>query len=105
MSDLWRDKDAGADDLSQLVSLSTLIGSDPTLVQPGGGNTSVKLRESDVLGCEAQALVVKGSGTDLRTIGAQGFTHLYLEKLGGGPTPPPLPLPGAGRITPHQEVM
>src|SRR5207245_6263520 len=64
------------------VYLSKVIGADLELVQPGGGNTSVKLEEEDLFGCRVQALVVKGSGTDLRTIGRAGFTHLYLERLG-----------------------
>lgn len=81
MSNQWWDSGAGTDEISQLVYVSKLIGRDPSLVQPGGGNTSVKLEENDIFGCEAQALVVKGSGTDLRTIGADGFTHLYLDRL------------------------
>ncbi len=67
--------------IEQLVYLSNLIGADLSLVQPGGGNTSVKIDEVDAFGCSVQALVVKGSGTDLRTIGPAGFTHLYLERL------------------------
>jgi len=63
---------AGADELDQLVYLSNLIGREPGLVQPGGGNTSVKVGD---------ALFVKGSGTDLRTIGRQGFTKLSLPAL------------------------
>ncbi len=63
---------ADADELDQLVYLSRLIGREVRLVQPGGGNTSVKLGD---------ALLVKGSGTDLRTIGRQGFTHLSLSRL------------------------
>jgi len=63
----------GADELDQLVYLSNLIGREPRLVQPGGGNTSIKLGE---------ALLVKGSGTDLRTIGREGFTRLSLPGLG-----------------------
>ena len=62
-----------ADSLDGLVQLSRLIGSDPRLVQPGGGKTSIKL---------GGALLVKGSGTDLRTIGPQGFTRLDLGRLG-----------------------
>ncbi|MEX0683027.1 MAG: SDR family oxidoreductase [Dehalococcoidia bacterium] len=81
MTDLWRDADAGKTDIEQLVYLSNLIGSEEDLVQPGGGNTSVKLEEEDVFGCRVQALAVKGSGTDLRTITASGFTHLYLDRL------------------------
>lgn len=62
----------GADELDQLVYLSRLIGREPRLVQPGGGNTSIKLGE---------VLLVKGSGTDLRTIGREGFAHLSLPRL------------------------
>lgn len=58
--------------LDSLVHLSHRIGQDPRLVQPGGGNTSVKLDG---------ALLVKGSGTDLRTIDSRGFTRLDLARL------------------------
>jgi rhamnose utilization protein RhaD (predicted bifunctional aldolase and dehydrogenase)/NAD(P)-dependent dehydrogenase (short-subunit alcohol dehydrogenase family) len=81
MTLVWNDADAGTDDISQLVYLSNLIGADVSLVQPGGGNTSVKLEEDDIFGCSVQALAVKGSGTDLRTITARGFTHLYSDRL------------------------
>lgn len=71
----------GADALDHLIHLSHLIGADPRLVQPGGGNTSVKLRVPDVLGVPHDALLVKGSGTDLRTIDRSGFAPLSLERL------------------------
>src|SRR3989441_13210053 len=77
----WNEAEAGKSDIEQLVYLSNLIGGDLSLVQPGGGNTSVKLSESDLFGCAASSLVVKGSGTDLRTVGPAGFTHLYLDRL------------------------
>jgi rhamnose utilization protein RhaD (predicted bifunctional aldolase and dehydrogenase)/NAD(P)-dependent dehydrogenase (short-subunit alcohol dehydrogenase family) len=77
----WDDAAAGKDDISQLVYLSYLIGADTSLVQPGGGNTSVKLEEDDIFGRRVQSLAVKGSGTDLRTITSSGFTHLYLDRL------------------------
>ncbi|HEY9442237.1 MAG TPA: SDR family oxidoreductase [Gemmatimonadales bacterium] len=60
------------DPLAALVQLSNRIGLDPRLVQPGGGNTSVKLDDT---------LFVKGSGTDLRTIGPDGFARLSLARL------------------------
>ena len=63
---------AGADPLDQLVHLSHLMGQDPRLVQPGGGNTSLK---------DGDTLLVKGSGTDLRTITRDGFTRLSLSRL------------------------
>jgi rhamnose utilization protein RhaD (predicted bifunctional aldolase and dehydrogenase)/NAD(P)-dependent dehydrogenase (short-subunit alcohol dehydrogenase family) len=58
--------------LDSLVQLSRRIGLDPRLVQPGGGNTSIKVDG---------VLLVKGSGTDLRTIGPDGFTRLDLARL------------------------
>jgi rhamnose utilization protein RhaD (predicted bifunctional aldolase and dehydrogenase)/NAD(P)-dependent dehydrogenase (short-subunit alcohol dehydrogenase family) len=60
------------DPLDELVRLSRRIGRDPRLVQPGGGNTSVKVNGT---------LLVKGSGTDLGTIGPEGFTRLDLARL------------------------
>ena len=47
----WNDSEAGKTDIEQLVYLSNLIGQDLSLVQPGGGNTSVKLEEEDIFGC------------------------------------------------------
>lgn len=76
LQDSWNGGPAaasGADELDQLVYLSNLVGREPRLVQPGGGNTSIKIGD---------ALLVKGSGTDLRTIGRQGFTRLSLPALG-----------------------
>ena len=99
----WNASAAGADDISQLVYLSHLIGQDEALVQPGGGNTSVKLEEPDLFGGQARSLVVKGSGTDLRTIGPGGFTHLYLERLATALTPGPSPR-GRGGIS-DEEMM
>ena len=61
-----------ADPLDQLVHLSNLMGQDTRLVQPGGGNTSTKMGDT---------LLVKGSGTDLRTITREGFTRLSLSRL------------------------
>ena len=68
----WAREIAGADPLDQLVHLSHLMGQDTRLVQPGGGNTSTK---------DGDTLLVKGSGTDLRTIGREGFTRLSLSRL------------------------
>jgi rhamnose utilization protein RhaD (predicted bifunctional aldolase and dehydrogenase)/NAD(P)-dependent dehydrogenase (short-subunit alcohol dehydrogenase family) len=61
-----------ADSIDGLIRLSRALGGDPRLVQPGGGNTSLKVGDE---------LLVKGSGTDLRTIGRAGFTRLSLARL------------------------
>jgi rhamnulose-1-phosphate aldolase/alcohol dehydrogenase len=47
----------------------------------GGGNTSVKTREADHAGREIDVLWVKGSGSDLATMDASGFTGLRLEEI------------------------
>jgi rhamnose utilization protein RhaD (predicted bifunctional aldolase and dehydrogenase) len=71
----------GKTELQRLVNRSRLIGADPTLVVHGGGNTSSKIVETDHLGRERVVLRVKGSGTDLKTIGADGFPGLFLDEL------------------------
>jgi len=68
--------------LDELVYLSNFLGQDSRLVQPGGGNTSAKLRLTSDSGEPVQALAVKGSGTDLRTIGPDGFTWLSIGSNG-----------------------
>jgi rhamnulose-1-phosphate aldolase/alcohol dehydrogenase len=72
---------AESDELALLVYLSNLIGEDPSLSQPGGGNSSVKRREVDFAGRPVEVLRVKGSGTDLRTIDRGGFTGLRRADL------------------------
>jgi rhamnulose-1-phosphate aldolase/alcohol dehydrogenase len=83
VQDRWDDQKAAAlaDELAQLIYLSNLVGGDPTLTQPGGGNSSVKRREEDAAGRPVEVLRVKGSGTDLATIGAAGFTGLRRDDL------------------------
>src|SRR6478672_13617290 len=70
------------DDLDALVALSNAVGADPSLTQPGGGNSSIKRRARDFAGREVDVLSVKGSGTDLATISRAGFTTLRLADLG-----------------------
>ena len=69
--------------LGPRVYTSRLLGSDPSLVLHGGGNTSVKLRERNVLGEEEDILYVKGSGWDLATIEPAGFAPVRMPRLLG----------------------
>jgi rhamnose utilization protein RhaD (predicted bifunctional aldolase and dehydrogenase) len=71
----------GATELDRLVERSRLIGGDPSLVVHGGGNTSTKTRERDHRGRERDVLRIKGSGTDLKSIGPDGFPGLFLDDL------------------------
>src|ERR687884_100982 len=75
MQSLWDDQEAAAytGDLAQRIYTSRLLGRDPSLVLHGGGNTSVKIRETNLFAEEEDILYVKGSGWDLATIEAAGF--------------------------------
>jgi rhamnulose-1-phosphate aldolase/alcohol dehydrogenase len=67
--------------LAQLVLRSNLLGADRAVANFGGGNTSVKTREADHAGRAIDVLWVKGSGSDLATMDASGFTGLRLEEI------------------------
>jgi rhamnose utilization protein RhaD (predicted bifunctional aldolase and dehydrogenase)/NAD(P)-dependent dehydrogenase (short-subunit alcohol dehydrogenase family) len=86
MKSLWSDAEAAqyAGPLGPRVYTSRLLGRDRSLVLHGGGNTSVKLREKNLFGEDEEVLYVKGSGWDLETIEAPGFTPValgYVRKL------------------------
>ena len=89
MKSLWNDQEAahyageGTHPLAQRVYTSRLLGRDKTLVLHGGGNTSVKIREQNILGEDEDILYVKGSGWDLETIEAAGFSPVRLQRLLG----------------------
>jgi rhamnose utilization protein RhaD (predicted bifunctional aldolase and dehydrogenase)/NAD(P)-dependent dehydrogenase (short-subunit alcohol dehydrogenase family) len=68
-------------DIGQRVYSSRLIGSDPALVLYGGGNTSVKVAETDIFGAAEDLLYVKGSGFDLRDIPQAGFAPVRTSQL------------------------
>jgi rhamnose utilization protein RhaD (predicted bifunctional aldolase and dehydrogenase)/NAD(P)-dependent dehydrogenase (short-subunit alcohol dehydrogenase family) len=69
------------EELALRIFTSRLLGSEPSLVLHGGGNTSVKLRSTDLLGDEQEILFIKGSGADLATIEPAGFAGLDLAYL------------------------
>lgn len=83
MISLWNDHEAAAfsDALGLRVYSSRLLGREPCLVLHGGGNTSVKIRERNVLGEEEEVLYVKGSGSDLETIDRAGFAPVRMSHL------------------------
>lgn len=67
-----------------LLYRSNLLGSDLTVTNFGGGNTSAKLTEADPLtGAPVAVLWVKGSGGDIGSMKLDGFSTLYQEKLLG----------------------
>jgi rhamnulose-1-phosphate aldolase/alcohol dehydrogenase len=87
---------AGASELDALVYRSNLLAADRSVVNFGGGNTSVKVRQPDHTGREVTVLWVKGSGSDLATIDAAGFAGLRLDEI--------LPLQGRAEMSDEQMV-
>ena len=83
LASLWDDgKAAAMNEAERLLYRSNLLGSDKRITNYGGGNTSAKVLEKDVLsGQPVEVLWVKGSGGDVGTIKLDGFATLYLDKL------------------------
>ncbi len=92
MKSAWVDRDAKAmvtegaasgidHDFALRIYTTRLFGRDPKLVLHGGGNTSLKTRMRDRLGEEVEVLRVKGSGADMATIEASGFSAVRLAPL------------------------
>ena len=87
MKNLWSNNDASQfkDDLALRVYTSHLLGQDSSLVLHGGGNTSVKITETNIVGEQEEILYVKGSGWDLVSIEKAGFSPVrmaHMIKLG-----------------------
>ena len=83
MKNLWSDADSTLfdGDLALRVYTSRLLGKDPTLVLHGGGNTSVKITESNIVGNQEEILYVKGSGWDLEFIEKAGFSPVRMNHM------------------------
>ncbi|MBM3924967.1 MAG: bifunctional rhamnulose-1-phosphate aldolase/short-chain dehydrogenase [SAR202 cluster bacterium] len=80
MRNLWSESEAqGKNELDTLVYQSRLIGADTSLVVWGGGNTSIKSTVKDFRGRHVEALVVKGSGSDMKSIERKHFPSLRLD--------------------------
>jgi rhamnulose-1-phosphate aldolase/alcohol dehydrogenase len=82
VEDLWP---AGAaaqgDPLAELVLASNLLGANRAVSNFGGGNTSAKGTTIDHAGRELPVMWVKGSGSDLATMGREHFTGLRLDEV------------------------
>src|SRR5688572_9077701 len=73
--------DVPGDALGQVLLASHLLGSDRAVANFGGGNTSAKGTTTDHVGREVEVLWVKGSGSDLATMGRGDFTPLRLDEM------------------------
>ena len=90
------DPPAAKDALDACVRFSRMVGADTSLVLRGGGNTSVKVDEADVLGRPLRVLRVKGSGSDLASIKRSDFSGVRLDDV--------LPLFDRGDMTDEEMV-
>jgi rhamnulose-1-phosphate aldolase/alcohol dehydrogenase len=99
LADRWDDSEvAGKGEAELLLHRSRLLGSDPSITNFGGGNTSAKIPMRDPLTGEAALVLwVKGSGADLGSLDLAGFATLYEEKL--------LTLEGLYRGRGHEDEM
>lgn len=78
----WNESNANqVEGLGELVYRSNLIGSDRSVCNWGGGNTSMKTTVEDFRGRPVEVMYVKGSGSDLATMGAHNFTGLRMEDI------------------------
>src|SRR5215470_13427874 len=71
----------GLDLVDQLVQVSRWVGAETSLAVWGGGNTSVKLVERDLLGRPVRVLRVKGSGSDLKSVTRRDFPGVRLSEV------------------------
>ena len=83
MTSRWRDDEAAAckTELELRAYTSRLLGQDSRLVLHGGGNTSVKLTETNLFGETEDILWVKGSGWDMAGIKPAGFAPVRMRHL------------------------
>lgn len=83
IKNLWSDIKAKEfkDDLALRVYTSHLLGQDSSLVLHGGGNTSVKITETNIVGEDEEILYVKGSGWDLISIEEAGFSPVRMAHM------------------------
>jgi rhamnulose-1-phosphate aldolase/alcohol dehydrogenase len=80
---VWnQDHAAKLDQPNLLLYRSNLLGSDLRITNYGGGNTSAKIDQKDLLtGKDVSVLWVKGSGGDVGSMKLDGFSTLYMDKL------------------------
>lgn len=86
------------DEVKKLLERSNRLGSDPTVTNYAGGNTSAKVSvTSPATGKPVELLYVKGSGGDLGTLTPQGLAVLERDRL--------VALDGVYRGAQHEDEM
>jgi rhamnulose-1-phosphate aldolase/alcohol dehydrogenase len=84
VSYLWDDAKAATftNEVDLFIYRSNLLGADLRLTNYGGGNTSVKIQDTDPLsGKTVDVMWIKGSGGDIGTLTKAGCAALYMDRL------------------------
>ncbi len=81
MKNRWVDAEAGESPVDQLVYMSRIMGQDEGLVLWGGGNTSIKVTETDLLGRPSERMLIKGTGSDMKVAQSRDFPAVRLEEI------------------------
>ena len=85
VSYLWDEAKAaelGGDEVALFIYRSNLLGADLRLTNYGGGNTSVKIQDTDPLtGQKTDVMWIKGSGGDIGTLKKSGCAALYMDRF------------------------
>jgi len=82
VQDRWPDAASKPrDPLDEVLLASHRLGSDRSVANFGGGNTSAKGTTTDHVGRDVSTMWVKGSGSDLATMGPSDFTALRLDEI------------------------
>ena len=80
MQNRWNDSSAGTP-TAQLIHQSHLVGAEESLVLWGGGNNSVKTTATDLLGRPIDVMLIKSSGSDMKTITPAQFPAVRLDYI------------------------
>jgi len=67
--------------VEQLVDQSRLVGADESLVLWGGGNNSFKTTGMDLLGRPLDVMLIKSSGSDMKSIAPKQFPAVRLDYI------------------------
>ena len=67
--------------LDQLVEQSRLVGANESLVLWGGGNNSVKTSVRDLVGNSIDVMLIKSSGSDMKSIVPKQFPAVRLDYI------------------------
>ncbi len=85
VSYLWDDAKSASlnnNEVDLFIYRSNLLGADLRLTNYGGGNTSVKIADTDPLtGKNTEIMWIKGSGGDIGTLKKSGCAALYMDRL------------------------